>query len=232
MSAHTQERSLGTEQILGCTGSLPLAALVQCAVPLVLAREDGMPIFRNTAANELWARVADSVQWRNCCGGDLDQCSFTRERVQHLRRLARERAGAVFRDALAGEQMITHAMYIAPGAGEELARFLLLLQRTHGQCRASDYPGKQFVECSAQLLGPLETLSAREIEVLALIGEGLTAAQIAARIFRSEETVNSHKASILRKLSCHNAAQLALVANRAGLKYEDGQLFAGQRTRE
>lgn len=213
-------------------GVLPLSVLAQCAAPLVLTREDGVPIFRNAAANELFARVVASARPFDLSTADWEEWSFARERVQHLRRLARERAGAVFRDILAGEQMITHAMYIAPGPGEELARFLLLFQRTHGPCRASDFPGKSFVECSAQMLGTLGALSARELEVLALIGEGLTAAQIAARIFRSEETVNSHKASILNKLSCHNAAQLALVANRAGLKYEDGQLFAGSRSRD
>lgn len=43
-------------------------------------------------------------------------------------------------------------------------------------------------------------LTAREAEVLRLVAEGLSNAQVAARLCRSPHTVNSHLTTIYRKL--------------------------------
>ncbi|MEU1158507.1 helix-turn-helix transcriptional regulator, partial [Streptomyces sp. NPDC005918] len=43
-------------------------------------------------------------------------------------------------------------------------------------------------------------ISSREAEVLALLGEHLSNAEIAARLFISVRTVESHVSSLLRKL--------------------------------
>jgi predicted ATPase/DNA-binding CsgD family transcriptional regulator len=55
----------------------------------------------------------------------------------------------------------------------------------------------------------VEQISARESEVLALVGEGLTNAEIAQRLFISVRTVESHVSSMLRKLGLTNRRGLA-----------------------
>ena len=58
-------------------------------------------------------------------------------------------------------------------------------------------------------------LTARELEVLALVGEGLTNRQIAERLFISPKTASLHVSRILAKLGVSNRTQAADVAHRA-----------------
>lgn len=55
----------------------------------------------------------------------------------------------------------------------------------------------------------------REAEVLAALGERLTNAEIAARLYLSERTVESHVSSLLRKLGARNRIELAASAAAA-----------------
>ena len=58
-------------------------------------------------------------------------------------------------------------------------------------------------------------LTAREAEVLELVGEGLTNRQIAERLFISPKTAGLHVSNILGKLKVANRTQAAEVAHRA-----------------
>jgi DNA-binding CsgD family transcriptional regulator len=53
------------------------------------------------------------------------------------------------------------------------------------------------------------SLSKREAEVAELVADGLTNKQIAARLFISEHTVDSHIRNILNKLGFNSRAQIA-----------------------
>ena len=60
-------------------------------------------------------------------------------------------------------------------------------------------------------------LSAREHDVLVLLADGLSAAEIGLRIHLSESTVKSHLAKIYQKLGVTNRAQALVTAMRTGL---------------
>jgi DNA-binding NarL/FixJ family response regulator len=47
-------------------------------------------------------------------------------------------------------------------------------------------------------------VTAREVEVLQLIGKGLPNSEIAQRLYVSVRTVEAHVAHILQKLGCHS----------------------------
>ncbi|CAL9324983.1 response regulator [Streptomyces sp. SudanB182_2057] len=66
----------------------------------------------------------------------------------------------------------------------------------------------------------LERLTEREREVLVLIAEGLSNADIAARMHLSTGTVKDHVSAILTKLEVSGRVQAALLAQRAGLLAE------------
>ncbi|MEL6533909.1 MAG: response regulator transcription factor [Bacteroidota bacterium] len=52
----------------------------------------------------------------------------------------------------------------------------------------------------------------REKEVLKMVGEGLTSAQIAETLFVSPRTVDTHRANLMRKLEVKNAVELVIKA--------------------
>jgi DNA-binding NarL/FixJ family response regulator len=66
------------------------------------------------------------------------------------------------------------------------------------------------------------SLTERETEVLACLGEGLSNAQIAGRLYLSEATVKGYVSRMLDKLGCANRTQAGLIAHDAGL-VADGQ---------
>ncbi len=97
---------------------------------------------------------------------------------------AKELAG-VIRSAVAGE------VYVSPSIAAEM-----LVSLTQG--KAPD---------------PLQELTDREREILALIGTGLTNREIGERIFLSEKTIKHYVTNILQKLQVRSRVEAALVAN-------------------
>jgi DNA-binding CsgD family transcriptional regulator/tetratricopeptide (TPR) repeat protein len=66
-------------------------------------------------------------------------------------------------------------------------------------------------------------LTARELDVIALVADGLRNAQIAERLFVSEKTVDHHVSAILRKLGVRSRGQAARAAQRLGIVREHGE---------
>ena len=62
-----------------------------------------------------------------------------------------------------------------------------------------------------------DILSNKETEVLGLISEGLTTKEIAAKLFVSSRTIETHRANILKKLEVKNTAELIKKAAKINL---------------
>ena len=71
---------------------------------------------------------------------------------------------------------------------------------------------------SAAEAGARYGLTAREVAVLRLIGEGLTNRQIGQRLFISTGTAAVHVSNILRKLGVTGRVQAATIAHELGLR--------------
>jgi two-component system, NarL family, response regulator DegU len=66
--------------------------------------------------------------------------------------------------------------------------------------------------------GAENSLTAREIEVLELIAEGMINKEIAKRLYISEKTVKNHVSNIFKKLSVSDRTQAAIYAFKHNLK--------------
>jgi two-component system invasion response regulator UvrY len=65
--------------------------------------------------------------------------------------------------------------------------------------------------------GPLEGLTPCQIEVLRLIGKGLTRTQIASELSRSPKTIDGHQERLMRTLGIESRCELIRFAIREGL---------------
>jgi DNA-binding NarL/FixJ family response regulator len=63
----------------------------------------------------------------------------------------------------------------------------------------------------------LDSLTARERDVLAALGRGLSNADLAASFTISEATAKTHVSRVLAKLGCRSRVQAAILAKEAGL---------------
>jgi len=109
--------------------------------------------------------------------------------------------------------------------GEPMAR---LLYHALDRGLSPAYAGKLLAALSAQMTAPappqsgpgsalIEPLSGRELEVLRLLAEGLSNAEIAHRLYISLSTVKSHTANIFGKLGVKNRTQAVALARTLNL---------------
>lgn len=64
---------------------------------------------------------------------------------------------------------------------------------------------------------PGSALTARELEVLVLLGRGSSNREIAQHLFIADNTVKNHVRSILLKLDCRSRTEAVVTAHRLGL---------------
>ncbi len=80
-----------------------------------------------------------------------------------------------------------------------------------------DDPAAPAAAGSRSTPGPLDALTARELDVLALIVEGRTNREIASALFISEKTASVHVSHILAKLGVRSRVQAVAVAHHVGV---------------
>lgn len=116
-----------------------------------------------------------------------------------------------------GDKFRTTFRPISPAA-DGTARVLVVsptvFTTSHGRSSPTKYPT---VAIDPEKSEPLASLTERELEVLKLIGEGLSTAEIAETLHRSIKTIEGHRASIGKKLHVTNRVELARLAIRAGI---------------
>lgn len=145
------------------------------------------------------------------------------ERVAVFHRILESGRPAIMRHIRRGRQLQSTITRLEQVEGREQPRFLTI---THeGE---HEQPGEaerfEVVESLIVDLGALSVLSKRELEVLAMMKQGLSREEIGRIMYISEHTVSKYRQSIGRKLGIAARDDLVRLAQQAGLEFKDAHL--------
>jgi len=118
------------------------------------------------------------------------------------------------------EDIVSGIMEVAHSASGTFAMGPKVRQRCAGVSanpRTRTIPARVGDHAEAPPATPLESLSAREIEVLRLIGKGLSRGEIGVELSRSAKTIDGHQERLMKKLGVASRAELMRFAIREGL---------------
>jgi DNA-binding NarL/FixJ family response regulator len=183
------EASDGAEAVRLAREAVPDVVLMDIRMP----GTDGLAATRQIAADERLAGVRVVI----LTTFDLDEYVFEAIRFGA--------AGFLVKDTDPDE--LVQAVRVVADGGALLSPGVTL--RLIGEFAARAKP--------AQPTGLLGELTDREREVLALVGEGLSNAEIAGRLFVSPTTAKTHVSRSMLKLGARDRAQLVVMAYESGL---------------
>ncbi len=190
-----------------------LATFLMVYDDLELAGEAGS----GEAAIELCGQVSPDVVLMDLMMPDMDGATATR-----LIRQRYPRVQVVVLTSFKEEQMVQQALQAGAIAyllkdvsADELAR---AIRAAHaGRATLSPEAAQALVHAANQPPAPGHDLTERERVVLALMVEGLSNTQIAARLVVSPSTIKTHVSNILSKLGVASRSEAVALALRSGL---------------
>jgi len=235
--AASSEPELANEP--GVDGALWSAMRSDPTIGVAVIREDGFTVWCNERAAIIFlgdkAKPPDAMgkYWR-----EVFPEPWIQERLALLQQVKRTGKGVLIRTLWRGRQQGSWVRLIEPDPEEEnafahnaplgadgkpLALYLTITRRMDARefAEVSAKRDVEIVDSGVVSLGELGKLTARELEVLALLGQGLTVAEIGDVLHRSPKTVDRHRDKLAKKLGGANRVELARIAFEAGLELDD-----------
>ncbi len=181
--------------------------------------------------------LGENAKIEDAMGKTFEEIGFPRawadERRAILQSMKDDNRAILLRTIWRGKQQVSWIRRIeadAAGMIEGTAKadgptYLVITRRIAGDVKDEDLmPEKtEVVQSQVVGLGPLSILTNRELEVLALVGHGLSTKEIAKMLFRAEKTIERHRESIAKKLGESKNIRLAEIASEAGLVAGDAE---------
>lgn len=215
------------------------ALVTEPATGVTIVTMTGKVIFINDQAAKIF--LGPSATSKDAVGRNLHDmfpAKWVEERLEIFRQIIRSGKPIRLRSIWQGHQHISWMHHVEamnedsvdPGEPSSQAvpdRFLVITRRVSGDVDKDRIvpPDHHYESRESEVvdLGPLDILTPRELEVLALLGQGLSLKEIAGMLFRSVKTVDNHRAALGKKLAINDRIKLAEVALRAGLTLKDAE---------
>ena len=188
---------------------------------------EGQVIYLNEQAARIFhGKHASAAQFVGRFWHDHLPPAWVEERLRILREITVHGEPVQVRTIWRGFQHVTWISPIEAVESENsVPLFLTITRRGAGdeQAETLSENEERCVDSEVMRLGPLDALSKREIEVLALVGQGLTVTETARVLSRSEKTIESHITAIHHKLGVRDRVEMSEIARRAGLSLRDAE---------
>jgi len=148
---------------------------------------------------------------------------WARERISLFEKIQETGESVLLRTVWHGKQQFSWMSLISSDEEGDRDRILVITRRIAAGDEAKHILEGEHEVFNSNLicLGELKSLTPRELEVLALLGQGMSIKEIASALFRSVKTIENHRESIGRKLKKTRGVELACIAHSAGLRVED-----------
>jgi DNA-binding CsgD family transcriptional regulator len=183
-------------------------------IPLLAVDADGRVLFANNVAARIYAK-RPAKELLSLRLTDFLPGPAAAERLDVSRQVSHTGESVVFRELWAGFAMRATVRPVELAGGGRGAMWVFATESA--LLEETEKSALRAIEAKHTDLGPLAGLTNSELKVLALIGEGLSNADIAARLHRAVKTIESHRASLTEKTGSASRVQLGIMAQRAGL---------------
>jgi DNA-binding CsgD family transcriptional regulator len=194
------------------------------ATSILALSPDGTVLFANQiAVNGFPGFTTESVVGANML--DLAPREWAEERIKIMQLAIEREHPIIVLEILVGTRLSTTFSPI-PYIRDGKQQWKILVTVEHVTPMKLDLLRKQkspeeLINASVIDLGALRVLTPRELEVLALMGQGLRQKQIAERLHRSVSTIDRHRERIGVKLGIADRIELVALAREAALEVED-----------
>lgn len=187
----------------------------------VMDRDGGLLYVNETS---LGLFFDEAIDYAGKTIADFHPVEFVRERLELIARVLDEDHPIMMEHILHGRPIASTVWPIHDG--NPPSNRVLVVSRRHPKSEEAGprEPGEMSVMETKYIdLGELDVLTRRELEVLALIGHGLSVPRVAELLRRSQKTIEHHKTSIAQKLHLRGQSEMVAIVTSMGLDIQDAR---------
>lgn len=186
----------------------------------VMDRKGGLVYVNETSLGLFFNKP---IEYQGKTIADFHPPEFVSERLEMIGRVLDENQPLRIDHILYGKP-ISSVVWPIRDVKPPFQRVLVISQR-HTRTDSFNDPKSEIETLQTRFidLGELDALTPRELEVLSLIGHGLSVAKCASILHRSEKTIENHKTSIAKKLHLKGQAEMVALVTSIGLEIDDAK---------